>query len=504
MEKGLTRNEILSELSKSPHGKLNEYIPVGLRACKQEPEFFAHLIAWDHKKGQIRDAKAALPIVSLLSPDYPADLAENSLAHLAKLSPRELNKAYRFALEQKMKSSHLKGLNKFVGAYLHNSEENWRIWDRIAIVHRHTLKELYALTHTKPKSERVNVILFGRDFEKKKQKFPKTSIFQKVADLSNMSETEAAGTILEYKIPFLIAIGAIGKKMKDSSDLVLALIKRMSHTELVTNVKMLEQFGMKNNPALKGAFDEAVTKAATSTKNVLKTTRAAEQVKDESLKNQLRGLQDKQLASMAVEGNWLILGDRSTSMTEAIELARQVAATLAKMVKGKVWLTFFNTAPQTIDVTGAALDHIQAATRYINASGGTSIGCGLQRMMDEKIELDGIAIVSDAQENATPWFADVYKKYSKMIDKEVPVYLYRTKNLSNYGGDRDLKQTMNNSSFDLQEFDLTNATDYYSLPNLVSTMRTNRYSLIDEIMNTPLLSLAEVFEKEKESEKVFA
>jgi len=51
---------------------------------------------------------------------------------------------------------------------------------------------------------------------------------------------------------------------------------------------------------------------------------------------------------------------------------------------------------------------------------------------------------------------------------------------------------MKNASQDLQVFDLPANLDYYSLPNLVATMRTNRYSLVDEIMAVPLATLASV------------
>lgn len=245
---------------------------------------------------------------------------------------------------------------------------------------------------------------------------------------------------------------------------------------------------MKKNPALRGAFDEAVGRAAKSKHNVLKTSVAADAVEDEELKENLRGLQDKQLEKFSVEGNWLVLGDKSSSMTASIDVARNVAATLSKMVKGQVWLVFFDTTPQTIPIPeGTALDAIQEATRYIQAQGNTSIGCGLQRMLDEKIEVDGIAIVSDGGENTAPYFSDVYKRYSAQFDKQVPVYFYQTT------GDRPaLIHNMEYAKLDMQVFDLTKGKiDYYSLPNLVKTMRTNRYSLIDEIMASRLLTLAD-------------
>lgn len=500
MEKGLNKNQILSELSRSPHGKLEEYVPVGRKAAETEPEFFAHLIAWDAKNGQIRDAKAALPIISLTVPSYPTELVDNSLAHLAKLNPRELTKAYRFALNLKVKRSVTRHkLDPLVRAYLRELEKDWNVWQRVALLHHKALKELYSITHTKPGNDKVRAVLFGKDVDGNKLPLPSGSLFETVAQLKNMSPSEAAGTIIEKKLPFLIAMGALGSKMKEP-DLVLALMKRMSGPELMNNIKLLEKLGVKDNPALKGAFEEALQRAQESKKNVLKATKAAEMVSDEKIKQKLHGLQEKQLQSMAVEGNWLVLGDKSGSMHSAIDAAREVAATLAKMVKGKVWLVFFDTSPQTIEVTGLPLDEIKKKTQYITANGGTSIGCGLQRMLDAKEELDGIAIVSDGGDNTAPLFHQVYKKYSDWAGKDIPVYLYHLNGEGNV-----LSSYCQGVGIDVQLFELAGVrADYYSIPNLVATMRTNRYSLIDEVLSTPLLSLDKEYKEHRSKELVNA
>ena len=303
-----------------------------------------------------------------------------------------------------------------------------------------------------------------------------------------MSPVEAAGAISKFRIPFLIASGALGAKMKET-DLLVALINRMSATELVTNTKMLEKLGMKNNPAVRGAFDKAMEKASTSKKNTLKTTQAVDAVEDEGLKEKLRGLQAKQIkAAGGPEGDWLVLADKSGSMTHAIEIARHVAAALAQFVKGKVWLVFFDTSPMTVDVTGLSLDQVMAATRHIGAGGGTSIGCGLNRMLAEKVAVDGIAVVSDGGENNAPLFTDVYAKYAKFVDKSVPVYFYRC------DGDGDVfSGNLNRAGIESQMLDMRGSkVDFYSIPNLVQAMRSNQYSLVDEIMATPLASLGDV------------
>lgn len=496
MEGGLTKQKIIAELSKSPHGKLDEYIVVGQQATRQEPEFFAHLIAWDRVKGQIRDAKVALPIISLSLGTLPADLAENSLAHLTLLNPRELLRAYRFALQVKLPYG-MRTLRRLIAAYLHDKEGNWPRFERTALQHRAVLKELYALTHTNCGS-RAQAVLYGYDRKTKQHlPYPSGSLFEMMAHLKDMTPAEAAGTIIERKIPFLIARGALGAKAKEP-DLVLALLKRMTPNEVVNNTKALQSMGVKTNPALRGAFEEALKRTASSTSNVLKASTAAEAIEDEDVKEKLRGVQERQIQKLGgVEGNWLVLGDKSGSMAECIEVARHVAATLAKMVKGKVWLTFFDTMPTTIDVTGLPLDTIAKATRHITANGGTSIGCGLQRMLNEKEIVDGIAIISDAQENTAPLFAGVYRNYAQLAGKDVPVYLFRLQHGRSGWDDRDLAVSMRAANYDLQEFDLRGGkVDYYSLPNLVQTMRTNQYSLIDEIMSTKLLTLRDVFKQQ--------
>lgn len=499
MEVGLTKNKIISELAKSPHGDLKSFVPIGKVAAAQEPEFFAHLVAWNKLHGQTRDSQVALPIMALTVPGLHEDFEGNALGHLALLGPRELLSALRFVLELKL-HGRMRVIRRLVEAYLHEKEANFPQWDRIAIQHRGTLRELYSLAHVKPAHDRVNVVLYGRTLDRQKCPQPSGSIFEVVANLKNMSPVEAAGSIIKWKIPFLIAMGALGKKAQEP-DLVLALIDRMSPTELVTNVKMLERLGVKTNPSLRGAFEKAIEKASKSKANVLKTTVAAEAVEDEGLKEKLRGVQERQIQNLGgVEGNWLILGDKSGSMSTAIEASRQIAATLAKMVKGKVWLVFFDTSPVTVEVTGLSLDVIKKSTEHIHAAGGTSIGCGLLRMMDANVEIDGIAIVSDGGENRAPAFPDVYKLYSAKIGKEVPVYFYQ---LQGSEGPYII-DSMNRAGIDMQIFDLRGSeTDFYSLPNLVSTMRTNRYSLIDEVMSTKLLRLVDVL-KTSSSEAVMA
>lgn len=127
--------------------------------------------------------------------------------------------------------------------------------------------------------------------------------------------------------------------------------------------------------------------------------------------------------------------------------------------------------------------------------GGTSIGSAVQYALDKGFEVDGIVIASDGAENTAPLFHRAYEALCKKLEKSVPVYLYWLKchQPNRSGNDPDtLARNMRDAGHDLQVFDLRGGFDYYSLPNIVKTMRTQRYGLAEQIMETPLLRLDEV------------
>lgn len=509
-ERGISQNSLIAELTKSPHGKLEEYLSLGTRAAVEQPEFMAHLIAWNQRNGQIRDSKKALPIIALTAPKLHEEFRENSLAHFATLNPRELLGAYQFALQVRPQGS-MTALRRVIARYLHKMEADRNTWNRNAVQHRDSLQRLYSLARV-ARDENVGAILFRgegskrRGREKVHPSYPRGSVFEAIANLKTMGPTEIAGTIASRRIPFLVASVALQERVKEP-DVLLAIMGSMTATEVVTNAASLEKWGAKSTPALKSALEAAMGRVGKNTKaNVFKTSQAIEAVDDEGLKEKLRGAQEKQIASMkGIEGNWLVLGDASGSMAACVEGARHVAGTLSKLVRGKVMLVFFNTTPRVVEVTGMDYEEILKKTKHVEANGGTSIGCGLLAAIEKNFDVDGIAIVSDAAENTAPFFSAQYAALCQASGKQAPVYLYRFGNPKpptrlGYGmgptyrsGDWDLSWSMQQAGFDLQEFDLTGGKiDYYGLPAIVQTMRANRYSLSQEIMDTPLLTLDQV------------
>lgn len=522
-ERALTKPQIIAELTRSPHGALKDYVPVALRAASEDPDFFAHLIAWNHVKGQIRDAKAALPVIALRAlatdafamskivenPVYGI-YAENALAHLAALRPREFAQATEFARDIKAPT---RLMRRLVERYLRELEATPGKFSGTALQHRAVLRELYSKWHVapagkagskgKPSDSQPNRTLF-LDSEGGK--------FAIVRKLKDLPAEEAAALIVSQKIPFVVARGALGARAKDP-DVVLALINRMSPTELVTNMRWLKRLGVESVPKLRSTLEAALGKAAVAKPargGTLKTTKAAEvleELGDDALAGKLRVLQEKQLTALGgIDGNWLVMGDRSGSMKASIEMAKEIAAVLARMVKGSVHLVYFDDSPQYYDVTGKTLEEIKKATAHVRDGGGTSFACAVQYLMDRKLMVDGIAIVSDGGENQPHGgFADRYQRYVKQFDIEPTVYWYRVE--GSYSTHPHYRQsleeeiqrflaTTKTAKIDVQTFD-ARKVDYHSLPNLVQTMRVGRYQLLDEVLAMELATLDEVLPKTK-------
>lgn len=479
VESTRTKQDAMTLLTQSFHGDLKAYKEPVAQAMADDQEFFAHLIAYNQRKGTIRDAKAGLPFwnICYTAPEY----LENALAHLALQSPRQLLQVYRLALEVRPQGR-MAQFKSLVSRYLKAREYFPQWFSATALQHRSTLKELYALTHTKT-SQLAQRVLFSRAYDEDKD-----GVFFAVQHLADYpTAQEIGGVIAQYNIPFLVARGALGKRLKEP-DVLLAVIDRMSPTELVTNARALTKLGVQETSAVRGSMTQGLKRARKSKVNVLKTTQAAQALAkddpDDELVTQLEDLQERQLVR-SVEGNWLVLADKSGSMQAAIEVSRQVAGLLARMVKGKVHLVFFDTSARIVDVTGKTYEEIQKITAGVSAAGGTSIGCALMAAFDRGLPIDGIAIVSDGGENNSPRFSWVYDAAYSKQNVTPPIYFYHLR-----GEGDSLSASLREKRIDFQTFDLQAVKlDYYSLPGLVETMNVKRYDLVQQIYDTPLLTM---------------
>jgi hypothetical protein len=478
MESQLTVQQMLGNLVKVAHHDYEMYKADGISLVNKDPDLFAHLIAWNHKKGEVRSSKIALATLGLKGePGHNSEYYENAIAHILTWDPINLMHAVDFYQKTGPHKNHASSiLRDAVEKYVRvrEAKKNW--WDSVAVQHRKALKNIYKCFKIKP-SKRAQQVLFDRDY-------PANSVFSAIKDLKGMAPKEAAGTIMNYKIPFNIAVGAVGG-LKGNTDLTLAIIESMSPSELVTNTKLLTKVGVMDNPVLKLAYDKGLKKTASDKKvSTLKMDRAKDFIKDTKAKAKLEKVQEERLDNLeGPEGDWLILGDMSGSMDASVEKAKEIAAFLARVCKGKVYLVFFNTMPKMYDVSGKTFEEIKELTRGIRATGGTSVGCGLKLIQEKSIVVNGIIMITDGGDNTPPLFPNVYNSYIKQFDFEPNVYMLHLP-----GESDKVSYKMENMGYPYTKLEMTEI-DRYGLPNLLKILKTKRYTLMDEIMETPLLTI---------------
>jgi hypothetical protein len=135
--------------------------------------------------------------------------------------------------------------------------------------------------------------------------------------------------------------------------------------------------------------------------------------------------------------------------------------------------------PYPMKAAGKELADWEKAFAHLRATGSTSIGCALEAMRLKKERVEQILIVTDEEENTSPYFAQVYEAYSRELAVAPNVVIVR---LGRTGGQME-RQMQGRAQVDTVTF----TGDYYALPNLVPLLaRPSRQELLMEILDTTL------------------
>lgn len=289
--------------------------------------------------------------------------------------------------------------------------------------------------------------------------------------------------ILKYRIPLTVAAGA-GAKF-DDPDTLLAIIETATSSELITATNQFSKLKAWKIPAVQEAYRQASKKAVKDKRvSTLKASKATKVV-NEGTKKTVAQIKEQAADSLKeIEGDWLILADRSPSMSASIEAGKQLAGLLSHRVKGKVYLVFFDAGPTTYDVTGKTLDQIEQMTKHITTGSATSIGCGVKWLRSKKHDVDGIVLLTDGQENHPPYFVEEYKK----LANEPALYWVEM-----YGGYETISSQLSKAGIQCTTFNVRQNFDEYAMLNVVNVLKPQVYGFLEEVMETPLLKVAQVF-----------
>ena len=495
------RIEILNSFLTTPHGKLEELAGLHTGALERDPLFYAHLALWYLDRGEVRDHKV-LFVAHLFTAEYP-EFREAGCVLLQGMAPFEVARVLDHCKRVIGKAPRV--LRSAVAEYLKTRERNPRQFDGAALRARKDLKHLYASLRIKP-GERAQAILFA-------EQPPEDSSLAALKRLAQaQTADEQAAIILDSKIPYLTAIGA-AKHVTPA--LLVALIAAMSPQEVINNLGMLKRRGAMNDPEVKALVDQKLQAAQTDRRvSTMKAKRAIEAANlDEETERTLHEVMDRRVAEkVEIKRPTALFVDKSGSMTEAIEVAKQLAALISAVVRADFRVYAFDTAafeiePPTparkrtlLEKVGSALQAagVQAgqqpevaekrptlseweqAFKFIKANGGTSIGAPLAMMRARRVYVEQIVLVTDEGENTAPFFRDAWAEYARELHVTPSVLVVHV------GGSYDaFSKDLERRGVEVMRYEFKG--DYYSLPNVLPLLAMpSRAELVDMIMQREL------------------
>ena len=228
-----------------------------------------------------------------------------------------------------------------VQRYLKVRESNPALFDRAALRGRKAMKHLYASLHIKP-SEQANAILF-------RDQPPVGSLADVLKQLAKAeSAAEQARLIVEFKLPYAIAIGAI-KQLTPT--VLVALINSMTPQEVINNLKSLKARGAMDHPEVKALIDGKLDEASKSARvAAFKAQVAADAADlDDDTLARLEKVTNEQVKRRGVITRpTALLVDKSGSMEHAIELGKRLAALISGITQADLFVYAFDNIPYPV------------------------------------------------------------------------------------------------------------------------------------------------------------
>lgn len=477
------RLELLNTLLVTPHRKLADVASVHATLIARDPVFYGHLAAWYMAHGDVRDHQEVF-VAELLASDLTAH-REAGFVFLQGLPPYQVARVVDYLKQVRRKMP--RSARTAVERYLRTREVVPARFDRAALRGGKALKHLYATLHIKP-SARANAVLFGRVPP------PDSLAFALKAIARESDPAEQARLVVEYRIPFPIAVGA----MRALTPAVLvALIQAMSAQEVINHLGMLKRRGALTHPEVRALVDAKLATAAVDGRvSAFKAKVAAEAAEaDADTAARLEAVVDAQVAARGrITRSTALLIDKSSSMHQAIEVGKQIAAMVARLTGPGPGSESARTPLHVyaFDEVAFPISHPPVAGRVptladwervfegMRPSACTSIGAPIAALERARIAVEQIILVTDEGENRDPMFRTALESYRRALGVSPAIVLVKVGRTTG-----QIERAAREAGAELSAF--TFRGDYYALPNLVPLLtRPSRLELLTEILATSL------------------
>ncbi len=515
------RLDILNTLLTTPHRQLDKIWPVHRDLIARDPRFYVQLAAWYKDHGDVRDHQEMF-IITLVLSEFPGHRGVG-LAMLRQLPPYQVLRVVDFISGRKKTRRPRKGeqvvarqikdksklrmvaqriltgkanaevaevpetiteefglfrnvpraMKTEVKRYLREREADPVRLDSAVLVARKAMKRLYALLHIQP-GERAQQILFDENP-------PRDSRVYALRELAKAEQpADQARAIIEHRIPYRVA-STVVRQMTPA--VLVALIEQMSPQELINNLGSLKKRGAMDSADIKSLIEAKLQQAKSDSRvSALKAERAIESANVSSdLKKSLEDVADTQIkAKGRISRPTALLIDKSSSMSIAIELGKQIGAMVSAICEAELYTYAFDTIAYPIESQGDDLASWGRALEGINAGGATSCGVPFVNLAKAQQYVDQVIMITDEGHNTAPNFVTAYEDYCAQMKTRPNLCIVRTPHAGSH-----LERQCRDAGIEVDVFQFTG--DYYSLPNLAPMLaRPSKLEMLMEIMQYEL------------------
>ncbi len=377
---------------------------------------------------------------------------------------------------------------------LREREENRNQMEGACLRARNALRTLYAKTHTLPQHDEngwVNQYLFHGKVEE-------GSRLSAMRELKSCNDpTEQARLIMDNRLPVPQVVSVV---RNITPTIWVALIEVMSPQELMQQLGAMKRAGAFNNVKIKSLIEGKLKKAKTTKSkrlDALKGAAAARSVEhlDRDIRKAVEDVTDSQLKRYGeIKARTALLIDKSGSMSQAIELGKQIGAAIAQSCKkdNPPRTYMFDYMPTPIEwresdedmTTKSAWDRKLA---MFAARGGTAPDTVIRAMISKEVAVDQIVIVTDEGENCTGAFANSMKNYEAHFGFMPNIVIVRVRGNTGYPNDR-IEKTLKASHINVDVL-RCEEIDQIAIPNLLQLLsRKSVFDLVQDVLSITLPS----------------
>lgn len=475
---------------------------------KTDPYFLAHLNSYVMRQGLHKDLQVLTTYVNSLSSADGRPFSTDSkymkpnlryVSHAAlqqldpKLTTRVLKIAnMKFSVDGYLnEGSHFPGsLRKAFEVYVKYREENIQMLKGIKKVGLgSTMELLYRALRVEPSDEAAAIIRY-------RQKNKKIKFNDSIYGFDKLDDLAIAEKIRADKLDVLGAVGALPRKV--SPVIAVALLEQATGNQAVILKSIFENAGVLKDAEVMKLFEEKIATAKTALDRVETLGKAATEATQKALEAAKANVRKEQMGDI---GKVFLHIDISYSMNQAIEVAKDRGAIIAEMVQNPQenfrWGTF-NNYGRLLDLPEEFVKDAFAARLFgVRAEGGTdALACyGEARQFGADVDViitDGgynVGAAHNRPEQMAKRINDFHAAYPSYAKPKAAVIVHVV------GGDFSdtVKLGYEAAGIPVAVIDPNTLTQSALVTQAVKSAVLGPVTIVDEIMNTELLSLPEYY-----------